>query len=195
MTHLEGQGIVRQRDGEWWIFYARSEEALYGPFASVQHAAQHYYDLSAFDRMVVAQSPPGANTDREFLHGVCNGNQFERQPEIGNYYKRECEKRGGSVKGRKYLSQLAKFPGDPEAWISSRGDVQKVLEKRGWGSEGSVKVKARESDKEPAKAIPIADKIVDRETARELEGQTVTKREYLDRRDKVKRRLSPSRKK
>lgn len=144
-----------------------------------------------FDQMVESGIPPQSVTDVEFLRGRVNGNQFERQPKHGERYKKECEKRGGQTTGRVYLSQLARFPGDPEAWVGGRGDVQKVLESRGWGGEGLVNVKAKESESEPAPAVDVADKIVVRETARELAGQTVSRREYLDKKEKVKARLKP----
>lgn len=98
--------------------------------------------------MFAAQRPPQANTDREFLMGNTNGAQFEGDPKakkvpalggrnmaeyIGDRYKTVAEKHGQNVKGKKYLRQLAKFPGDPEAWVDGKGDVQRVLEKRGWG--------------------------------------------------------------
>ena len=190
MTHLEREGVIRCFEAEWWLFYARSEQVFDGPFSSRRSAEARYHALKPVDRMLVAAAAPSANTDREFLHGQCNGNQFERQPDLGDFYKRQCERRGGTTKGRKYLSQLARFPGDPEAFVSGRGDVQKVLEQRGWGAEGSVKATRREP-KEPKPAVGVADKIVDRETVRELEGQTVTKREYLDKREKVRNRIKP----
>lgn len=165
----------------------RSSTTLRGKYISLDPRK----DSAKFDAMVESGQVPGCMTDSVFLEGSENGRQFAKNPKIGDHYKKECEKRGGQTKGRKYLSQLAKFPGDPSAWVSGRGDVQKVLEKRGWGSEGSVNVKQRGPDKPPPPPVPIADKIVDRETARELEGQTVTKREYMDKREKVRNRLLP----
>lgn len=144
-----------------------------------------------FDEMVENGNPPMSNTDREFLEGNCNGSQFQNQPDIGDNYRRECESKGGSTLGRKYLSQLARFPGDPEAWVSGRGDVQKVLEERGWGSDGSVKVKARGRIEEAPKPIPIAEHIVDRETAKEIGDGVLSVGEYKRVREKVKRRITP----
>lgn len=195
MTYLEREGIVRQSGRSWWIFYARSGEVFSGPFASKYAATEAYYALKSVDRAIVSQTPPGANTDREFLYGTENGRQFQDKPHYGDFYAKECLKRGGQVKGRKYISQLARFKGDPEAWVGGRGDVQRVLEKRGWGSEGSVKVQARTPAEPPPPPKDIADKIVDRETAKELLGQTVTGKEYKAVRARVKERLTPSWKK
>lgn len=152
-------------------------------------------DGQKFNVMVENNSPPMSNTDREFLEGHCNGSQFAHNPAIGDNYRKECEAAGGSTLGRKYLSQLARFPGDPQAWVSGRGDVQKVLEERGWGCEGSVTTKGRGRVEPPPEPIPIADHIVDRETAKELIGQTVTRKEYLRTREKVADKITPPDKK
>lgn len=148
--------------------------------------------IARFDEMVENCCPPMSNTDREFMEGHCNGNQFEKTPEIGDDYRQRCHEAGGTTHGKKYLSQLARFPGDPEAWVSSRSDAQRVLEARGWGSTGSVTVKAREPEPVETKPIDVADKILDRETAKDIEGQTVTKKEYVEKREKTRQRLKPS---
>lgn len=121
--------------------------------------------------MFAAQRPPQANTDREFLMGNTNGSQFEGGPKApkinglnaaerqGNHYKRVAEKHGQNVKGKKYLRQLAKFPGDPQAWVDGKGDVQRILAKRGWGAEGAVTVQEREP-LNPPKEIILAEDII-----------------------------------
>src|SRR5262249_30874220 len=90
--------------------------------------------------------PPMTNTDREFLHGHCNGNQFEKKEHIGDYYKSVADAHGVDVKGAVYLSGLAEFPGDPKAWVRGRGDVQKVCEERGWNCNGMVEVKGQQRE-------------------------------------------------
>jgi hypothetical protein len=93
--------------------------------------------------MLALQSPPMSNTDREFLEGHCNGNQFSGGPlaeEQGNRYKKIAEAGGQNVTGKVYMGGLARFPGDPEAWVSDRGDVKRVVEARGWKCQGSVEV-------------------------------------------------------
>ena len=145
--------------------------------------------IARFDAMVAAGVPPAARTDREFLEGTANGRQFEKNPAAGDFYKKEAEKRGGSTKGRRYLSQLARFPGDPEAWVSDRHDVQKVLEGRGWGCDGSVKTPLVEKEPITKPRVDVADDVINEVVATELEGQTVTKKEYVKARAKVKERL------
>lgn len=95
---------------------------------------------------------PGCRTDREFLFGHCNGNQFEKTPDVGDDYRAKAEAAGVSTTGKIYLSGLARFSGDPEAWVSDRGDVQRAVEKRpGWSCEGAVTTAAPPIDQEPKK--------------------------------------------
>lgn len=94
--------------------------------------------------MLALQSPPMSNTDREFLEGT--GEQFSKTPGMGDFYKRVAERHGQNTKGKTYISGLARFPGDPEAWVTGRGDVKRVCEQRGWDCDGSVKVKGVKPD-------------------------------------------------
>jgi hypothetical protein len=110
--------------------------------------------------MFALGQPPMSNTDREFLEGHCNGNEFEKTPWIGDLYKAEAEAAGLDITGKKYLAGLAAYPGDPRAWVSGRADVQRVCEERGWGCQGAVNVKAQEPVSDMADA-PLADDIVD----------------------------------
>ena len=110
-------------------------------------------------RMLESGVPPAAATDREFLAGHCNGNQFEKTPRIGDLYRAEAEAAGVDPTGKVYLAGLAAYPGDPRAWVSGRGDAAKVVEERGWDCSGMVNVKAHEP-KEPA-PYRVADDLVE----------------------------------
>lgn len=91
--------------------------------------------------MLALQTPPMSNTDREFLQGHCNGNQFDKGPlteTVANRLKAAAEAGGQNVTGKVYLGGLARYPGDPEAWVSGRGDVKRVVESRNWKCSGSV---------------------------------------------------------
>ena len=61
--------------------------------------------------MLALQSPPSCNTDTRFMTG-----------EWGS---------------ERYSHQLARFPGDPQARVSSRADVLRVAKERGMAIEGS----------------------------------------------------------
>jgi hypothetical protein len=104
-------------------------------------------------------SPPMSSTDREFLEGRENGRQFEKTPGLGDYYAGVARARGVDPKGKVYLSGLAAYPGDPRAWVSGRGDAQRVCEDRGWSCRGSVNVKGRRAPP-PEGKYRVADDIV-----------------------------------
>ena len=128
-----------------------------------------------FDDMVEAGQGPGLMTDSVFLEGRCNGNQFEKTPAQGDYLRGVAEAAGQSTKGKVYLGGLANYPGDPEAWVDGRGDVQRVAEQRGYNVAGAVTVQAAGRN-EPAPAVPLAPDLladgVQEEAART--GQDVT---------------------
>jgi hypothetical protein len=101
--------------------------------------------------MFALATPPQARTDSTFLSGNCNGSQFEHVPGRGDYLKEIAEARGQSVTGKVYKAGLARYPGDPEAWVSGRGDVERVARARGWGVEGDVSVPAEGVERIPAR--------------------------------------------
>lgn len=96
--------------------------------------------------MLACRAFPGLRTDAEFLKGKCNGNEFEDQPGLGNFYAAEAARHGVNHVGKTYVSGLARYPGDPEAWISGRGDAERICRERGWGCEGSVNVATQERE-------------------------------------------------
>ena len=78
--------------------------------------------------MLAAGQPPMSNTDREFLEGHCNGNQFAGREAVGDAYAAVARAEGADTTGKVYMGSLAAYPGDPRAWVSGRGDVQRVLD-------------------------------------------------------------------
>jgi len=155
--HLVDQGVERG--------YPRVSDSGY---------VQAHYNACRMDgvphklaEMFALGQPPMSNTDREFLEGQggCydqfGGNEF-----LGNFYAAQAKKAGVSTTGKVYLSGLARYPGDPEAWVSGRGDAQRVLEQRGWGAHGALNVKVR--DCEPAGKGGLASDVVDSLVAERL---------------------------
>lgn len=111
---------------------------------------------------------PCIKTDATFLRGHANGSQFQGKQEfMGDYYKSIAESKGQSTKGKVYLASLAAFPGDPEAWVDGRGDVERVIRKRGWKVEGAVNVDAIEP--EEVERVAVADDIVNEKVLDVLE--------------------------
>lgn len=175
------------------ICYDADGKVFEDGFKSHDQAQERFNRLRPVDQMIVSCRPPKSNTDVEFLAGSENGRQFQGRPEQGEFYRKQAEKRGQSVKGKKYLSQLARFPGDPEAWVSSRGDVQKVLEDRGWGSDGLVNVKAKPRE-EATKPVDVSEDILERETSKAaIPGMKAKDRKDL--RETIRKKIKPSYKK
>lgn len=104
--------------------------------------------------MLSSATPPGCVTDSTFLAGHCCGNQFEKTPEVGDRLREIAESQGQMTKGKVYLGSLARYPGDPKAWVDGRGDVKRVCEERGWGCEGDVKVAPKEVGRLPHRKAP-----------------------------------------
>ena len=137
--------------------------------------------------MFAERCPPMSNTDREFLEGRVNGNQFEGQEWVGDLYKKKAEAAGVSTTGKVYIAGLASEPGDPRAWVSGRGDVQAVCEERGWNCTGSVLVKGREHEVEK---IALGEDIV-AEGVQELQQQCGGELRHEDAVEKVKAKKTP----
>lgn len=94
--------------------------------------------------MLAFRKGPRIETDSTFMAGSLNepfGSQGDHPLTVARY-KAEAKRAKISTEGKKYLSGLARFPGDPKAWVTGRGDVRRVCEERGWECTGSVKVKA-----------------------------------------------------
>jgi hypothetical protein len=94
--------------------------------------------------MFVTRRPPQSKTDAEFFQG--RWNQFADTPHLGDSYR-----------------QVA----DPQAWVDGRGDVERVIDKHGWGAEGTVNRPLRTVA--APEMIPVAPDLVDREVGEILE--------------------------
>lgn len=116
-------------------------------------------DPAKLEAMLREGKGPTISTDNTFLEGHCNGSQFSGRPEMGDYLAGVARAGGQDPSGKVYMSGLARYPGDPEAWVSGKGDVQRVCEKRGWACEGAVTVKSPKYNQvEPSKPF-LADDI------------------------------------
>lgn len=132
-----------------------------------------------FRRMMASGCGPGVMTDAVFLEGHCNGSQFEKTPHVGDVYEKEAAAAGVDVKGKVYMSGLARFPGDPLAWVAGRGDVARICTERGWACDGAVKVAGVRG--EPMN-VDVADDIIEEEVSSVLaeaasEGVTLQREE------------------
>jgi hypothetical protein len=140
--------------------------------------------------MLAFRQPPGViGSDRAFLEGHCNGNQFEKNQLLGHAYAEDAKAAGVNTKGKVYLSSLAAFPGDPKAWVSGRDDAKRVIEERGWGCHGSINVKMREVAQPTGGGV--ADSLVNEHTARTLESTPEPVKNVAELREQVKENLTP----
>lgn len=143
--------------------------------------------------MFALGQPPMSNTDREFLEGWCNGNQFEKETWVGERYRKEATAAGVDITGRRYMSCLADYPGDPTAWISDRGDARRVAEEKGITLQGAVNYRPPEPISE-LKDAPLADDIVYDKVAEIIGGLPEADRPHVDTVDlacQVREKLSP----
>lgn len=125
---------------------------------------------SKLEEMLATGQAPALLTDAVFLQGHCNGSQFAKDKKAGNRYRKQALAAGVNPKGKVYLHGLAAFPGDPRAWVSGRGDVQRVCEERGYTCNGAVTVKPTPATEEPRR-VALAPDIVERETRKRIAKQ------------------------
>jgi len=168
------------------------------PLISFEPSVQAFYEQmrregtshTLAEMFALQQPPETAGTDTAFNQGRCNGNQFEKTPWMGDYYKREAVRAGVDTTGKTYLSGLARYPGDPQAWVSDTGDVRRVCEGRGWGCRGAVNVRAQEPTSDHADT-PVADDIAEDHVAAITRGQEVTATVRQDIKEEVIHQLKP----
>lgn len=130
-----------------------------------QTLAERDREIARFADMVRLRRAPGVKTDSTHFAG--RHNQFADRPDVGDFYARELRAMGGSPVGKQYVSQIARYPGDPEAWVSSRSEIQERCERRGWTCQGDVTVKPPVMA-EPKPDVVLDPKLVDEEVAREI---------------------------
>jgi hypothetical protein len=126
---------------------------------------------------------PALWTDTEFNRGRCNGNQFEKTPGLGDYYRKAAEAAGVSTTGKHYCTGLADYPGDPTAWVSDRGDVLRVAREKGYKVSGSVDYTPPDRGCDPGPDVAVADDLIDAEVSDILEANPGASRDEV--RDRV----------
>lgn len=124
------------------------------PIISADPAVQAHYELCrgkgtshSLSVIFATGKAPGAVTDKEFFAGHRTlGDQFSGEEEVFQQLVDTAEKNGRKPHYTDhYVSALAAYPGDPEAFVPAsegRGHVKRVLQKRDWDSDGLVKNKS-----------------------------------------------------
>jgi hypothetical protein len=148
----------------------------------------------ALAEMLALRKVPACRTDDLAFKGQKNGQQFAGKEALGNALAKKLRKAGGSPAGKQYIGGLARFPGDPEAWVSSRGDIRRVVEKRGWSCEGLVNVSANRDNFDPGPGVGIADDIVEdrlRKAAAQDPSLVATKKKRAKAKAEIREKIKP----
>ncbi len=95
--------------------------------------------------MLALQQPPGLRgTDRTFMEGRYNNQQFDNMPKHhAEKMMKQARQAGINPSGKYYCSGLAdgRGPSDPAAWVDGVNDVLKVARARNLTVEGAVEHK------------------------------------------------------
>ncbi len=93
--------------------------------------------------MLATRSFPGVKgTDSVFMEGrKLGGQQFEADgPGVGQHHLAAAAAAGVNTSGKWYSGALARYPGDPRAWVSGLGDVRRIARERNIGLTGAVEI-------------------------------------------------------
>ncbi len=145
------------------------------------------YRFSSFRRMAEAAKPaachacggrhakrvfgcPALQTDTTFMADrPLDGGQFKYEGERA-FMRAAAAKAGQSLNGRFYLSQVARFPGDPEAWVSDKWEARRLAERRG---AGCPELGTRRREVEPDARPDLADDLAAEQAAKTLDQRGV----------------------
>lgn len=136
----------------------------------------------------------GLQTDSVFMSGSHVDDGFGTDNRSRQYALALARKAGVSTAGRRYCPSLARYKGDPRAWVDGRGHVKDVCIAEGWGCEGDVNIPKPEDDApDPLEGkYEVADEVVDRHLKEQLAkiGEPISATEQQDMRESLKSRLS-----
>lgn len=123
-----------------------------------------------FAEMLALRRAPGARTDREFFADRGKlGDQFVSE-KVCDFYVNEARKNGYNPNPNDvYESSVARFPGDPRAFISpsgGRGQAADALEAQGFEvsnrlGDGLVSVRSRPGEAAPIETPHLAPDLID----------------------------------
>lgn len=112
--------------------------------------------------MLAHRTFAGVKSDAVFNEGKFSGVADRCQPEE-LWLRSQAEAAGVSTTGKWYCRGLASFPGDPTAWIDSRGDVLRIAKEKNMKVSGYVE--QGNIDVDPGSDVEIADDIIENEVA------------------------------
>ena len=80
-------------------------------------------------------APHGSSPKRWGSDRPLGAAQFAASPpEVMAEYTAPAIAAGVHIEGRRYFSELAEYPGDPQAWVADRDEAKQLVESRGWNS-------------------------------------------------------------
>ena len=135
----------------------------------------------------------GLSTDTSWRAGLNGRDEFRGVKWLREKAERKARAAGVNPTGKRFMSQLARFEDDPQAWVDSKADIKRVCEKEGFRCRGAVNVEAPERDPEPAKPYRVADDIVDRTVREKLIADgvdKVSKAEFSQLKEQASRQLA-----
>lgn len=137
--------------------------------------------------------PGDGLTDRAFMEGFLTGHDDGLVGEHAQLFRERYRKAtGGYPTGKRYMSGLARYPGDPRAWVDSIADVKKIAQEDNlnWSYAGKVMHEAREPDKAPDdKPYAVAPDLIEKRVAKAVEANPDLKhqpKKLADVREKIK---------
>lgn len=130
--------------------------------------------------MLAFQQAPRAMTDAVFFEGFGTiDKQFAGDEKVRDQIIKRSMAAGYKPGNNDvYLSALARYPGDPEAFVPAtggRGHIKAVCEKRGWESDGAVQTKRREPESDPT-STRLAKDLVNQKVAEAVKKNPDLKR-------------------
>ena len=150
-----------------------------------------------FAEMIACQQGPGLKTDVAFFQGQpALAEQFGSAKQLKRYI--DVARKNGYNPGSRdvYQPGLARFPGDPEAFVpptGGRGYVKRLCEKRGWACEGSVNVPYREPLEDPQKQDkPLAEDLIRHRMKVEMKKNPMLAKNQKQLREKIVEKHGPS---
>lgn len=150
-----------------------------------------------FAEMLAFQSPPRANTDREFFDGMGTlADQFGKDVDGLNSAVAGARSHGYEPNPHDvYLPTIAQFEGDPLAFVPAtggRGHIKKVCEMRGVSCRGAVTVEGRQPESDPLGTPYLADDLVIEEVAKAAKTDpNITKASKNELRQEMTNKFAP----
>jgi hypothetical protein len=148
--------------------------------------------------IIATRTTPGDGlTDRAFMEGFLTGHDDGLVGESAQDYREKYRAATGSYpSGRRYMSGVARFPGDPRAWVDSMADVRKICEEDNlsWQYAGKVLHEAREPEADSDdKPYAVAPDLIEKRLKKAVEANPDLKhqpKKLADEREKIAKKAA-----